>query len=263
VSDAKKAPILVDPHDVGEVAAARVLGIGSQSVAVELGIPRASLGSLTEGGYLVRMERRPCCRRGDEFYLRASVEDLRRRCDKMVNSEPAPVGFVRITKAVNRLGLADSNPWPWIIEQILEGKLVIWRIPGRLTALMTSLAVRDVHDIAMCPAGYSVVNYIGFTQDEAADLLKTNSVRVNGLIRLGLLPANPTAVDLRAFMKEYTMTAEITEQLASRGRCIRWRDVPSLLRASGLEPVGATHGKAGLIWRRAEVDEIVNRAFPN
>jgi hypothetical protein len=99
-----------------------------------------------------------------------------------------------------------------------------------------------------------------FTQAEAAGFLKTTSVKVNGLIRLGLLSAQPTASDLREFARIFVLTAEITDQLASRGRQLRWRDVPSLLRASGVEPVATMDGRLGLVWRRAEVADFIERA---
>ncbi|MBZ9696457.1 MULTISPECIES: hypothetical protein [unclassified Mesorhizobium] len=263
VSKAIKAPVLVDSRELAEIVGSQVLGVGSQSVAVELGIPRACLGSLADAGHLARIVQGPFGRPGGEFYRKDSVDDLRRRCEIMASDGPRPEGWVRITKAVNRLGLVDANPWPRIVERILAGELRIWRVEGRLTALMTSHAVKDVHELAFMDSSqdHRIDEDVVFTQTEAADFLKTTSVTINGLIRLGLLSAQPTASDLREFARAFVMTAEITEQLASKGRRLRWRDVPSLLRASGVEPVATLNGKLGLVWGRAEVEGVIGRGI--
>jgi hypothetical protein len=259
VTGAIKAPVLVDSRVLAEIVGSQVLGMPSQSVAVELGIPRACLSSLAEGGYLARLAPGPLAQPGGEFYLKESVYELRRRCEIMASDGPRPEGWVRITKAVNRLGLADANPWPCVVERILSGELQIWRVKGRLTALMTSYAVKDVHELALMnsPQDHRIVEDVVFTQAEAADFLKTTPVRVNRLVRLGLLSAQPTASDLREFASSFILTAEITELLASNGRRLRWRDVPSLLRASGMEPV--VNGKLGLVWQRADVTALLER----
>lgn len=256
VSNAEKAPVLVGSRELAEIVGSQVLGMPSQSVAVELGIPRACLGSLADKGHLARIAPGLLAQPGGQFYLRESVDRLRRRCEAMAIDGARPEGGVRITKAVNRLGLADANPWPRIIERILSGGLKIWRVEGRLTALMTSYAVKDVHELALKDSSEErrIDEDVVFTQAEAAGFLKTTSVRVNRLVKLGLLSARPTASDLREFAETFVLTAEITELLASKGRRLRWRDVPSLLRASGIEPV--VNGKLGLVWRRVEVTAL-------
>jgi ribosomal protein S14 len=261
VSDAVKAPVLVDSQQLAEMIGSRIFGMPSQSVAVELGIPRACLRSLAEAGFLVRLEPGPLTHRSGDYYLNDSVDELRRRCEVMAVDGPPPAGWVRITKAVNRLGLADANPWPEIVAGILGGQIKIWRVEGRLTALMTSHAVKDVRELALNASHerQRVDDDIVFTQVEAADFLKTTSVRVNGLIRLGLLCPQPTVINLKEFAAKFVLTAEISEQFASRGRRLRWRDVPTLLRASGVEPVTSLNGKAGLVWQRSEVDRIIAR----
>jgi hypothetical protein len=198
---------------------------------------------------------------GGDYYLKDSVGELRRRCEMMAADGPRPEGWVRITKAVNRLGLADANPWPEIVAGILGGKIKIWRVEGRLTALMTSHAVKGVRELALKASheGQRVDDDVVFTQAEAADFLKTTPVRVNGLVRIGLLSPRPTASDLREFAAEFVLTAEVAEQFASNGRRLRWRDVPSLLRASGVEPATAMDGTVGLVWRRAEVATVIIR----
>lgn len=261
VSDAVKAPVLVDSQQLAEIIASRVVGMPSQSVAVDLGIPRACLRSLADAGFLVRLAPGPLAHRGADYYSKDSVVELRRQCEMTAVDGPRPEGWVRITKAVNRLGLADANPWPEIVSGIVEGEIKIWRVEGRLTALMTSHAVKDVGELALKVSreGQRVDDDVVFTQAEAADFLKTTSVRVNGLIRLGLLSPRPTAIDLKKFAAEFVLTAEVTEQFASHGRKLRWRDVPSLLRASGVEPATATDGTVGLVWRRAEVAAVLAR----
>lgn len=134
---------------------------------------------------------------------------------------------------------------------------------GRLTALMTSYAVKDVHELALKDSSEErrIDEDVVFTQAEAADFLKTTSVRVNQLVKLGLLSAHPTARDLREFAGTFVLTAEITDQLASKGRRLRWRDVPSLLRDSEIEPVVAMDRALGFVWRRAEVTDFIERAI--
>ena len=261
VSDAVKAPVLVDSQQLAEMIGTRIFGVPSQSVAVDLGIPRACLRSLADAGFLVRLEPGPLAHRSGDYYLKDSVDALRRRCEMMAVDGPRPAGCVRITKAMNRLGLGDANPWPEVVAGILGGEIKIWRVEGRLTALMTCHAVKDLRELALnvFPGGQRVDDDVVFTQVEAADFLKTTSVRVNGLVRLGLLCPQPTVINLKEFAAKFVLTAEVSEQFASKGRKLRWRDVPTLLRASGVEPVASLNGKVGLLWRRSEVDSIIAR----
>jgi hypothetical protein len=263
VPEAGKAPVLVGSRELAKIVGSQVLGMPSQSVAVELGIPRACLGSLADAGYLIRLAPGPFARLGGEFYLKDSVDQLRRRCEAMATGGTKPDGGVRITKAVNRLGLAGANPWPSIIGRILSGGLKIWRVEGRLSALMTSHAVKDIHELALKDSSEDrpIDEDVVFTQAEAAGFLKTTSVRVSRLVKLGLLSARPTASDLRGFAETFMLTAEVTDELASRGRRLRWRDVPSLLRVSGIEPVVAMDGSLGFVWRRSEVADYIERGI--
>ena len=262
VSDAVKAPVLVDSLQLAEIIGSRIFGMPSQSVAVELGIPRACLRSLADAGFLVRLEPGPLAHRSGDYYLKDSVDELRRRCEMMAADEPRPEGWVRITKAVNRLGLADANPWPEIVAGILGGGIKIWRVEGRLTALMTSHAVKDLLELTLNASreGHRYENDVVFTQAEAADFLNITAVQVNGLIRLGLLSPRPTVVEMKEFRAKFVLTAEVAERFASSGRKLRWRDVPSLLRTSGVAPAATMDGKVGLVWRRAEVEAAILRS---
>lgn len=259
VSGAIKAPVLVDSPKLAEIVGCRLAGISSQAVAVELGIPRAYLSSLADAGYLVRLTTESLEAFRGEFYLKDSVVELRRRCEQMAQEEPPPEGFVRITKAVNRLGLADRNPWPQIVGRILSGELRIWRVEGRLTALMTSHAVGHIHELALAdisgtqPLDEGVV----FTQQEAADFLHISPVRVNGLVRHGFLPSQPKMRDLRRFAETFVLTAEIADWLAAKGTPATWRDIPRLLQEAGISPVAVLNRNRGYLWRRSEVADYI------
>lgn len=259
VSGAIKAPILVDPSQLSEIASCRFIGMGSQAVAVELGIPRACLSSLADAGYLVRLATGPLEAARGEFYLKDSVVELRRRCEQMAQEGPPPAGFVRITKAVNRLGLADRNPWPQVVQRILSGELRIWRVEGRLTALMTSYAVGHVQELAFADASGAQPfdEDVGFTQEEAAHFLNITSVNLNFLVRHGLLPPRPRVRDLRQFAETFVLTGEIADQLAAKGRPTRWRDIPCLLQEAGISPVTTLNGNRGYLWRRSEVADYI------
>lgn len=77
------------------------------------------------------------------------------------------------------------EPWPGVVARTLAGGLQIWRVEGRLTALMTSYAVKDVHELAFTvSSGQRIDEGVVFTQADAANFLKTTSVKVNGLVRL-------------------------------------------------------------------------------
>jgi hypothetical protein len=260
VPDAKIAPILMDTKEVASFMKTLHGAVGSDWVAARLGVPRAALKSLAKETHITpasELDRKS----GHEFYLKQSVEHLVRLCSEKVRADPAPKGAVRISKAVSRLGIAKSNPWADIFDRILRGGIEIWKVEGRLTAFMTSHSIRSLDELSDLPTqgGDAFDEAFIFRQEDAASYLGTTAVKINQLVRQGLLPSNPTMETLRKFDREFVLTAEITTQLFSIYGRFRWRDTPQFLRAMGIEPVAVLRN-GSFVWRRPEVSAMIENA---
>ena len=122
---------------------------------------------------------------------------------------------------------------------------------------MASMAVRDAGALRFLDATVPgrLDSDIVLTQCDAAGVLRTTPVIVNQLVREGFLPKRPTVRELDAFQGEFILTSEITERSATLGRPLRWRDVPRLLRAAGVEP-HILEPKKTLVWHRKEVEPL-------
>jgi hypothetical protein len=158
--------------------------------------------------------------------------------------------------AVSRLRPRPTNPWPEILSRIIDGRLEVWNVGGK--ALMTSLAVRDAAALQFLQAAVpgSLDADIVLTQQDAAGVLETTPVIVNQLVRNGLLSRKPTVTELEAFARKFMLTSEIAERFIAIGTKFRWRDVPRVLRAAGIQP-HALSPKGTLVWRRDEVEPLI------
>ncbi|WP_287173497.1 hypothetical protein [Mesorhizobium sp.] len=123
---------------------------------------------------------------GQDYYHRSSVDELVDKITRAVRPGQAPQRAVRISKAVNRLGIAERNPWPVIFEAIINRQIPVWRVEGRLTALMTSLAVPELGALQCLMISSrswdEEADEILMTQSEAACFLGTCVPNVIGLI---------------------------------------------------------------------------------
>lgn len=131
---------------------------------------------------------------------------------------------------------------------------------------MTSLAVRHISELADLSAKKercAVDGGIIFNQAEAAEFLGASVVNVSHLMRQGFIPGKPTTQDLKAFAKEFILTSEIRDLLSSRGRELRWRDIPSALMDNGVKPAVLLLGNRGFVWRRAEVVPLIEKLSAN
>ena len=255
----KKGPTLVDVAALMDILPHRREPLPSTKVAVDFGVPRACLSALSDKGLLTPARHLLSAPYAMDYYERASVEDLRRRCEDRASLTPPPSGALTVTQAVGRLLPKLTNPWPEIFLRIIGGQLEVWNV-GR-KSLMSSLAVRDAAALQFLNAAApgSLDADMVLTQIDAAAVLKTTPVIVNQLVREGFLSRKPTVTELSAFESEFILTSEIAKRFSALGHKLRWRDVPRLLRAAGVQP-HILQPKKTLVWQRREIEPFLAAA---
>ncbi|RJG44396.1 hypothetical protein D3Y55_09090 [Mesorhizobium sp. DCY119] len=259
LKNAQKGPMMVDVAALKDIIAHRRETLSSTKVAVDFCVPRACVSALADMGLLTPAKPRLSVPYAMGYYEKSSVEDLRRRCEDMASRTPPPATAMTITKAVGRLLPKLTNPWPEIFLRIIAGQLEVWCVGGK--SLMASLAVRDAAALQFLydAVSSSLAPDIVFTQQDAAGVLKTTPVIVNQLVREGFLSRKPTVTELGAFEREFILTSEITERFSALGQKLRWRDVPRILRAAGIQPY-VLEQKKTLVWQRREVEPLLAAA---
>ena len=260
---AKKAPVLLVEREIKNMIELREKLVPSSTVAIRLGVPKVSLRALSEKTCLLREEGSlATVFLGHDYYHRSSVDELVDKVMRVVSPGQAPQMAVRISKAVNRLGIAEKNPWPVIFEAIIDRQVPVWRVEGRLSALMTSLAVSGLGPLEnlMSSSGLwdAQADEIIMTQSEAACLLGTSVVAVTGLVDAGLLPRGLRRPVLERFATEFMFTLEIQRRMKNCGVCLRPRDIPTELRRRGIEPVAVLKYGGTLVWPRAAVEVVLS-----
>ncbi|MCK5744959.1 MAG: hypothetical protein KAH44_02045, partial [Oricola sp.] len=262
-SKARKAPVLLSDCEVSRLVGLKEQLVPASEVAVRLGIPKPSLDGLVERGLLKR-ESGPVLNLmvGSEYFHRRSLEKLEASVRAVVRKDVRPKAAVRLTKAVNRLGLSGGNPWPAILFAILEKRLAVWSVSGRFQALMISHAVEDLAKLAeligsqgeATPPPEALV-----TQAEAAVALDTTAVVVNRLVGTGLLPKEIQSRDVAQFSSTYVLTPEAAWILSkSSGDGIKWRDAVARFREAGIQPVMALKKNSGFVWLRSTIESFAS-----
>jgi hypothetical protein len=259
LKDPQKGPMMVDVAGLKDIITHRKKTLSSTKVAIEFCVPRPCLSALGDMGLLTPARPLLSVPYAMGYYEKSSVEDLRRRCEAMASPTPLPATAMTITKAVGRLLPKPTNPWPEIFLKIIRGQLEVWSVGGK--SLMASLAVRDIGALQFLndAVSSSLDADIVLTQQDAAGVLKTTPVIVNQLVRDGFLSRKPTVTELGVFEREFILTSEVTERFSALGRKLRWRDVPRILRAAGIQPY-VLEPKKTLVWQRREVEPLIAAA---
>jgi hypothetical protein len=266
---AKTGPLLLYEAEIAELVAKAAQAENKTAAAVRLGIPTGALPELAQGGMLTKVV-------GPETRLLGSAECYdSRSIDLLIASVEAvavpgtpPATRVRITKAVNRIGISGSKPWYDIFDAILGRRLKIWRIEGRLTAAMTSHAVEHIDRIYELihpePCERIPVTNGRITYRETADIIGTSESTVANLVRAKLIPASNKfqlkieRADAIRFAKEKMLTSELSKRTGIVCKLVR-----SHMAKLGVEPIARTDERCGgFVWSRPQVDAVLPKDQP-
>jgi hypothetical protein len=261
----KKGPLLLYDAEIADLVAKAAMAENQTDAAVRLGIPAGALPDLARRGMIRRVigpETRLLFRESQECYHRESVDLLIRSVEAAATREPLPETCVRITKAVNRVGIPGPKPWCQIIAAILDRKLKIWRIEGRLTAAMTRHAVEHIDRIyeVIQPGHFRCLRpeHGRINYREAADLIGTSESTVSRLVRAKLLRAinqfqlKIERADAIRFTEEKVLTSELSKRTGIICKLIR----PHMARL-GVKPIARTERGGGFVWSRAQVEAVL------
>ncbi len=197
-----------------------------------------------------------------ECYTKESIDLLISSIEAAATPGTPPETRVRITKAVNRIGVPGAKPWCEIFAAILDRKLKIWRIEGRLTAAMTHHAVEHIDRIyeliqpshfERFPTENGRINY-----REAAGLIGTSESTIACLVRANQLPATEhfqlkiQRSDAIRFTEEKMLTAELSKRAGIICKLVR-----PYMADLGVEPIARTAKCGGFVWSRPQVEAVL------
>lgn len=257
---AKSGPMLFYDDEISGLVALAALAEGKTETAVRLGIPAVALPDLARHG-LITAVGGPATRflLAQECYYRESIDLLIASIEAAASPGAAPKTRVRISKAVNRIGVPGPKPWLEVFLAIRDRNLKIWRIEGRLTAAMTRHAVEHIDRIYELIKPYRCqrltqkrgrVNY-----REAADFLGTSEVMVSHLVRANQLPAidqfqlKIERSDVIRFADEKMLTSELSKRTGVICKLIR-----PYMADLGVKPIATTTQGRGFVWSRSQVE---------
>jgi hypothetical protein len=258
---AKNGPLLFYETDIEDLTAKAAKAENKSEAAIRLGIPAGALPELAQCGMITKLAGPETHLLGsNECYDRKSIDLLIASIEAVALAGTPPATHVRITKAVNRIGIPGPKPWGPIFEAILGRKLKIWRIEGRLTAAMTRHAVEHIDRI------YEVIKparpeplpspHGRITYREAADIIGTSESMVSKLVRAKLLPATNEfqlkieRSDVIRFTKDKILTSELAKRTGVMCKLIRPR-----MAKLGIEPIARTDRRCGgFVWSRPQVE---------
>ncbi|MCK1463577.1 TniQ family protein [Bradyrhizobium sp. 2] len=262
---AKTGPLLFYDAEISDLFAKAGKAENQTEAAVRLGIPAGALPNLAMHGMITRVvgpETRLLFAGSQECYVRESIDLLISSIEAAATPEPPPETCVRITKAVNRIGIPGPKPWCEIFTAILDRKLKIWRIDGRLTAAMTRHAVEHIDRIyeLIEPGRFQRfrpqrgrINY-----REAADLIGTSESMVARLVRAKEIPvANHFQLkieraDAIRFNEEKVLTSELSKRTGIICKLVR-----PYMADLGVEPIARTDNCGGFVWSRSQVEAVL------
>lgn len=255
-----KLPRLVSDAEVAKLVRQKELAVSNTEVAVRLGIERVFVTELGSSGLITPVEKPYLASRGNEYFERCSLDLLERRCREIARKDTPPESGVSIVVAARSLGVPLANPWPQIVADLLASKLQVWFAERK--SVMRSLVIESkgvLESLRIRGVPTARADVIKLPLTDAAALIGTDAVKLAQLIARGFLPRDPTPQDLRSFIAEYMFTSEIQRLLERRGMKLRWREVPSLFRKSGVCPATALIAARGFVWPRRDVLAVIDQ----
>jgi hypothetical protein len=252
-------PRLFVTQEIAALAELRDAIESVSSVALRLGIPSAAVRDLAGAGLIIP-EDGPVVHMvlGKEYYLRASVDCLIER----ITAKVKPRGcseHLRLIRAMNRLP-GGEKPWAALVEAILEGRLEVFPVEGRFSAVLIRLAVATFADFesALLHRRAIVEQPDTVTRPEAASILGVTVGMVCGMIHSGRLhgpdkPGGPLAKEIvLEAARTHIFTSEVSRRLSTSTRRVR-----TALAEYDVHPVFELPKKRGLAFDRVQVERVI------
>ncbi|MBU1334192.1 MAG: hypothetical protein KJ944_06995 [Alphaproteobacteria bacterium] len=254
---ANKGPVLFVAAEIAALAAMRADLESASSASVRLGMPIGAVAQLAEAG-LVEKVTGPVLLTvvGKHQYRRSTVDALIRDIESKAGAGPRGGFHIRLSKAMYRMP-AGEKPWLGLVRAILEGRLAVFPVEGRLNATLIRLAASSFEEVVAAVAGdvgtFDTAEPM-VTRGEAADILGITVATVIGMIGAQLLPEHGAGIcnlrreDVVRAAETYISTAEVSRLM---GVGYRW--VRSRLSEGSVEPVAELRENRGILYDREQV----------
>lgn len=257
----KNSPMLFERTQVQEIAELRADMIASSSAAIRLGLPNGAMSELAVAG-LIKPITGPVLMLavGNQYYSASSVDTLASALESKAIRMAPPSTYIRLTKAAYRLP-PGPKPWVEIINKVLDGSIPVYRIDGRLTGTMTSLAAPSFASVVAAVdngtgAGEATDGLL--THNEVSILLGVNAPMVGSLVARKFIPVVSGAQvsirreDVLLAAKTWIFTNELSRRLKVPPRLVR-----TTLADLGVTPAHALRPKQWLIFDRKLVEAAI------
>jgi hypothetical protein len=255
-ADSQKASVLVSVHELASVIASDAELVSTEKAAARLGIPGLAVVSLCLSGPLefgVDNEGSTVRQAVSRSSLNALVHGLECR---VIGSTP-PARALTLSAAAVHLGSPVTNPWPELLDAILQGRLNAWETKSAGAAASRIYVVLDEAKSQVCrsaPWAEAAPDLVVSHQD-AARLLGTNVTTFYALLDAGKVPRRPMLSDVQEFATENVLTSELVATLGNSGPVMHPRNVVRLLCDHGVNPVTPPGRlKNRLAWPRAQAE---------
>lgn len=257
----QSAPVLFLRSEIEAVAAARGDMEAAGSAAVRMGVPTGVMQKLAAVGLVDRVEGPVLLLMvGKEYYARSSVDRLIAELQAKVVDAVPPETYIRLTKALYRLPPGEK-PWAELIRAVLDDRVQVFRIEGRLTAAITSLAAASFEDVRRAvavPGAVAAPASDLLTHAEAAVMLGVTEVTISRLIGKKLLAIHRQGQvsvrreDVLAIAGQWMFTNEIGRRIGVPNRLVR-----KTLAALGREPDHMLYKDQSLVFDRNAVEALL------
>ncbi|WP_338609818.1 hypothetical protein V6617_06425 [Pelagibacterium nitratireducens] len=256
-SGTSKGPVLLVSEEIASLVALREDLESSSSVGLRLGIPNGSVSQLAAAGLIEKVTGPVLATvTGKHQYRRSSVDKLIGDIEARIVPRDKGEFHIRLTKAMYRLP-AGEKPWVPVVQAILDDRLKVFAVKGRLEATLIRLAAPSFEAITrVLDCGYRPPIPIEptVTRAEAADLLGITVATTIAMVNEGIIPSHGSGVctiyrrDVLAVAEAYITTAEISRMMGVGYRWVRTR-----LATLGVEPQFELRKNRGLVYDRRQV----------
>ncbi|WP_439602108.1 hypothetical protein [Devosia sp.] len=253
----RKGPVLFVAEEIAALAAVRADLESASSVGLRLGIPAGGVAQLAEAGLIEKVSGPVLLTVvGKNQYRRSTVDALIRDLEARIGGGPSGSFHIRLSKAMYRMP-AGEKPWLALVRAVLDGRLAVFEVQGRLNATLIKLAASSFEEVEAAVSGGEIVAGAAepmVTRAEAADILGITVATVIGMIGAGWLPEHGTGVctlrraDVVRVARTYISTAEVSRLMGVGYRWVRDR-----LAKVGIEPVAELRENRGILYDREQV----------
>jgi len=170
-----------------------------------------------------------------------------------------PPETLSLYSAAIPLGSPASNPWPDLLQLIIEKKVIAWQRKSQgPVSFCVAVLLDEIEDQLGLKRLWACEAETTISHQDAIRLLGTNGTVLYALFDAGKLPRKLRLSHLQIFARKNALTGELLGHLASRGISTAPRVLIQQLQERGLSPTPLERGgMKRWVWPRAEAESAI------